>query len=222
MSDFEKKFGRYAVPNLSLILVALYAVGYVIEMFFPSLAYYMTLNPWAVVHGQIWRIFTWLLIPPPSSNMLFTVIMLFFYYSIGTSLERVWGDYKYNVFIFRGILLTLAVFRPLGQLPLELPDWKEYQTAAEAAAAEGISQAQEAKRQRISDDLAAYILTKAAALGLEPEVEVILGEDDCPARIILTAAASPVVRQSLTGTVVRELGLEKEKVTWIDPYQSSG
>ena len=108
MSDFEKKFGRYAVPNLSLILVALYAVGYVIEMFFPSLAYYMTLNPWAVVHGQIWRIFTWLLIPPPSSNMLFTVIMLFFYYSIGTSLERVWGDYKYNVFIFRGILLTLA------------------------------------------------------------------------------------------------------------------
>ena len=108
MSDFEKKFGRYAVPNLSLILVALYAVGYVIEMFFPSLAYYMTLNPWAVVHGQIWRIFTWLLIPPPSSNMLFTVIMLFFYYSTGTSMERVWGDYKYNVFIFRGILLTLA------------------------------------------------------------------------------------------------------------------
>ena len=121
-----------------------------------------------------------------------------------------------------GILLTLAVFRPLGQLPLELPDWKEYQTAAAAAAAEGISHAQEAKRQRISDDLAAYILTKAAALGLEPEVEVILGEDDCPARIILTAAASPVERQSLTGTVVRELGLEKEKVTWIDPYQSSG
>ena len=99
MSDFEKKFGRYAVPNLSLILVALYAVGYVIEMFFPSLAYYMTLNPWAVVHGQIWRIFTWLLIPPPSSNMLFTVIMLFFYYSIGTSLERVWGDLMWMVFV---------------------------------------------------------------------------------------------------------------------------
>ena len=108
MSSFEKKFGRYAISNLSLILVALYAVGYVIEMFAPNLAYYMTLNPWAVVHGQVWRLFTWLLIPPPSSNMLFTVIMLFFYYSIGTSLERVWGDYKYNVFIFRGILMTLA------------------------------------------------------------------------------------------------------------------
>ena len=33
--------------------------------------------------------------------------MLFFYYSIGTSLERAWGDFKYNVYIFSGILMTI-------------------------------------------------------------------------------------------------------------------
>ena len=55
---------------------------------------------------QIWRLVSWILIPPSSLD-IFTIIMLFFYYSIGTSLERAWGDFKYNVYIFSGILMTI-------------------------------------------------------------------------------------------------------------------
>lgn len=108
MSDLERKFGKYAVRDLSLKLIILYLIGYAIYYIRPQILYYMTLNPYAIIHGQIWRIVSWLLIPPQVSNIFFMAIMLFFYYSIGTSLERVWGAWRYNVFIFTGIVLTVA------------------------------------------------------------------------------------------------------------------
>ena len=108
MSDYERKFGKYAVRDLSLKLIILYLIGYVIYYIRPDILYYMTLNPYAIVHGQVWRLISWLLIPPSVSNLFFIAIMMFFYYSIGTSLERVWGTWRYNVFIFTGILLTIV------------------------------------------------------------------------------------------------------------------
>ena len=32
MSKFEKKFGKYAIPNLTMILIMCYVAGYVIEL----------------------------------------------------------------------------------------------------------------------------------------------------------------------------------------------
>lgn len=110
MSSFERKFGKYAIKNLSFILVLCYAVGYFFELIDRSntLIYYLTLNPYAILHGQIWRLFTWILIPPSSGGIFFTLIMLYFYCSIGTTLERTWGTYRYNVYIFGGMLFTIA------------------------------------------------------------------------------------------------------------------
>ena len=108
MSDFERKFGKYAIRDLSLKLVILYAVGYVIQLLNSNVLFMLTLDPYSVLHGQVWRLVSWLLIPPNTGNLFFTIIMLFFYYSIGTSLERVWGTWRYNVFILTGILLTIA------------------------------------------------------------------------------------------------------------------
>ena len=110
MSPFERKFGKYAIKNLSFVLVACYAIGYVLQMLDRSntLIYYLTLDPYAILHGQVWRLFTWLLIPPSGSNLFFTLIMLYFYCSIGTTLERTWGTYRYNVYLFQGMLFTIA------------------------------------------------------------------------------------------------------------------
>lgn len=110
MSPFERKFGKYAIRNLSFVLVMCYAVGYLLQMFDRSglLISYLTLNPYAILHGQIWRLVTWILIPPSSGGLFFTLIMLYFYCSIGTSLERVWGTYRYNVYLFQGMLFTIV------------------------------------------------------------------------------------------------------------------
>lgn len=107
MSNFEKKFGKYAIKNLSLTLIMCYVAGYLIEMVLPGLFYFLTLNPYAIIHGQVWRLVTWILIPPDSSNLFFVLLMLYFYYSLGTSLERTWGTYRYNVYIFSGMLFTI-------------------------------------------------------------------------------------------------------------------
>lgn len=106
MSNFEKRFGKYAIANLSLILILCYVVGYVIQLVNANFLLYLTLDPYAILHGQIWRLFTWIIMPPSSLDP-FTIIMLLFYYNIGTSLERTWGVYRYNVYLFSGMLFTI-------------------------------------------------------------------------------------------------------------------
>ena len=115
MSNFEKKFGKYAIPNISLVLILCYVVGYVINLLNGRFLSYLTLNPYEILfHGQIWRIVTWVIVPPSSLDP-FTIIMLLFYYNIGTTLERTWGTYRYNVYLFMGMLFTvLGSFLCLG------------------------------------------------------------------------------------------------------------
>lgn len=103
----EHKFGRFAIRNLSLILILCYVAGYIIKFAAPAFMEYLTLNPYAIVHGQVWRIVSWILIPPGESNIFFAIIMLVFYYSIGTSLERTWGTFQYNLYLFAGMFFTL-------------------------------------------------------------------------------------------------------------------
>lgn len=106
MSRFEKKFGKYAIKNISLALIMCYGCGYLISWMNPAFLSYLTLNPYEIIfHGQVWRLVTWLIVPPESFSF-FTLIMLYFYYSIGTTLERTWGTYRYNVYLFLGMIFT--------------------------------------------------------------------------------------------------------------------
>lgn len=106
LNKLERKIGKYAIPNLSLYLILCYACGYLLRLINPAFLNYLSLNPYAILHGQIWRIFTWILIPPESLS-IFTIITLWFYYSIGTSLERTWGTFYYNVYLFMGMIFTV-------------------------------------------------------------------------------------------------------------------
>ncbi len=107
MYKMERRFGRYAIKNLSLILILCYVAGYILEFAAPSFLINLTLNPYAIAHGQVWRIVSWILIPPNESNIFFAIIMLVFYYSIGTTLERTWGAFQYNVYLFSGMIFTV-------------------------------------------------------------------------------------------------------------------
>ncbi len=106
LNKLERKFGKYAITNLSIWLIGGYVIGYLISFLAPGLSTYLQLEPMYVLKGQVWRIFTWILVPP-SELGIFTFIMLFFYYSLGTQLERTWGTFRYNVYIFSGMLFTI-------------------------------------------------------------------------------------------------------------------
>jgi hypothetical protein len=106
--SLEKKLGRYAIKNISLYLIICYAFGYLIAMANPAFLNFLTLNPYLIItKGQVWRLFSWILIAPASSNIFFTLITLYFYYSIGTTLERTWGTFVYNLYLFCGMLFTV-------------------------------------------------------------------------------------------------------------------
>lgn len=107
MSEFEKKYGKYAISNLPLILIMCYVVGYIIRYINPAFLDYLTLNPYYIIHGQVWRLISWVVLPPSDTNIFFILIMLFCIYSIAVSLEMVWGTYQYNVYILSGIGFTI-------------------------------------------------------------------------------------------------------------------
>lgn len=118
LNKMERKYGRYAIRNLSAYIIALYAAGYVMTLIMPQIFSYLTLEPYYILKGQVWRLVSWILVPPGRID-IFTIIMLFFYYSVGNSLEQTWGAFRYNVYIFSGILFTaigaFILFFALGQ-----------------------------------------------------------------------------------------------------------
>ena len=121
LDKLERKFGRYAISNLSLILVTCYGFGYAIKLVNRGFLEYLTLNQYLILHGQVWRLVTWLIIPPGELSV-FLLISLYFYYWLGTTLERTWGVFRYNLYLFSGILFTiLGSFLLLGYCYMVFP-----------------------------------------------------------------------------------------------------
>lgn len=111
LNKMERQYGRYAIHNLTKYMIGCYAIGYILlyigQAFGANFFQYLLLSPYHIIHGQIWRIVSWILIPPSSSNIIFVLIMLSFYYYLGTALERTWGAFRYNVYILGGMLCTV-------------------------------------------------------------------------------------------------------------------
>ena len=107
LNKLERKLGRYAISNLTLYIIGTYVLGYLLQFFAGNLIRYFYLDPYLILHGQVWRLVTWLLVPPWQFSVL-VLITLWFYYFIGNTLERSWGTFRYNFYIFSGILTTIV------------------------------------------------------------------------------------------------------------------
>ena len=106
LENLEQKLRGKAVPHLTAVMIGCFVLGYILQMVNPNAAQYMSLNVYEILRGQIWRLITWVIIPPNSIDF-FTIIMLFFYLSIGSTLERSWGDARYNIYILGGMLISI-------------------------------------------------------------------------------------------------------------------
>lgn len=116
-NEFERKYRRYAIPNLMTYITVLYGIGLVIWQMNPMIYFqYLSLDVGQILRGQVWRIFTFLMFPPAFGNFRFTsiligVIALFMYQSLGQTLERIWGAFRFNVFFLMGVLAqVIAAF----------------------------------------------------------------------------------------------------------------
>jgi hypothetical protein len=108
MNKLERKLGKYAIPNLMLYIIILYGVGFVFSLIAPSFYYYyLSLDIKAVLHGQIWRLVTFI-IQPPATNLIFVFFTLYLYYMIGRQLEYVWGTFRFNLYFFMGVIFHIV------------------------------------------------------------------------------------------------------------------
>ena len=108
LNKMERKFGRFAIQGLMKYIILFYVAGYLIEFLAPQAYSFLTLEPYLIFHyGQVWRLVSWVLIPPPTGNFFFAIIMIILYYQLGTALERTWGAFKFNVYIFGGMIFTV-------------------------------------------------------------------------------------------------------------------
>lgn len=119
LNKLERKFGRFAIPNLMLWIVGCYVLGLIFYYINPQALSLLTLEPYMIFHhGQIWRVISWILVPS-ETNILFALIMMFFYFQLGRTLEAHWGVFRFNVYIFGGIVLTvigaIVLYFALGQ-----------------------------------------------------------------------------------------------------------
>ncbi len=109
LSRIEARVGRYrGIRNLTAIIVAAMAVVYVADLVLaPAMGFYLSsylsFNRVEIMHGQVWRIFTFVL-TPPSGGMFFALMQLAFLYFTGNLLQNHWGTLRFNLFYFCGML----------------------------------------------------------------------------------------------------------------------
>lgn len=108
LNNMERKFGKYAIRNITVYIIGLYIFGYILQFapFKVNITNYLTLDPYLILHGQIWRLVTWILIPPQALS-IWIFFTLYLYYFMGTTMERTIGTFRYNVFIFGGIIFMI-------------------------------------------------------------------------------------------------------------------
>ena len=110
IEKLEKKFYKFAIPNLYYYVIGCIVLGYVFYIFTPNIYNQLTLNPYMIfARHQYWRFFTWIFTVPYDASDLFDFIIipinLFFYYSIGKALEFYWGKFMYNLYVLGGMFL---------------------------------------------------------------------------------------------------------------------
>lgn len=107
LNKMERKYGRYAIHGLMKYICVLYIIGLFIFVAAPQVYYYyLSLNPERILHGEIWRLVTFLL-QSPNTNVIFFIFTLYLYYMLGQTLENVWGAFKFNVYYLSGVIFTI-------------------------------------------------------------------------------------------------------------------
>ncbi len=127
LDKLERKFGKYAIKNLMRYIIVLYAIGFFLSFAMPEVYYaYFCLDAERILHGEVWRIVTFLL-NSPSNNPIFVYFFPLFllsarkYPGTGVGLfsvqpvlsDRCFGNRaggNYCLFNYRPVLLYESLF----------------------------------------------------------------------------------------------------------------
>jgi hypothetical protein len=113
LNKLERRLGFLAIPNVIIYVVGGQALATLFAAIEPRLLDQMVLDPAAVMHGEVWRLFTFVLVPSsaPGSplSVIFALLWLYFLWIMGKGLEQQWGDFKLTAYLGSGLLFQALV-----------------------------------------------------------------------------------------------------------------
>lgn len=109
----DAKFGRHAVPNLTVFLIAGQVLAFIANATpgangGASLLAGIRFEPDKVLAGEWWRLVTFLF-DPPITNPLFAFFFWYLFYMFGTTLEANWGAFRYNIYLLLGYVASIVM-----------------------------------------------------------------------------------------------------------------
>ncbi len=121
--------------------------------------------------------------------------------------------------LLSGLFLAYTVIAPLTKIKLtDIASYSDNISAsAEHYVQSGADYAYSEAASIIKERSEAYILDKAASMGLDIEVEITLGSTDppLPASAVIKGAVSPYAIEMLQVCFLDDLGIPKENLLWI-------
>lgn len=112
LNKLERKFGKFAIHNLILLLTISMACVVILDLYASvshstvNLISYLSFDRDLILQGQIWRVISFIIMPPATS-IIFIIFVLYMFYLFGKSLEDHWGSFKLNIYYLIGIIGTI-------------------------------------------------------------------------------------------------------------------
>ena len=98
---------NFGIPNLMLyVVIGNVVLGLLSNFSNGNFLSFFSYTLSGLLHGQVWRLITFVLIPE-STSPFYLLITCYFYYWIGSTLERQWGTAKFTTYYLSGMLLTV-------------------------------------------------------------------------------------------------------------------
>jgi len=111
----DDNFKWLSIPKLPLFLTIIQAMGFFLVMKKPEFISKLVLEPSAIFHGEVWRIFTFVAIPLVGNFLVFFV--LWFFYDVMVWLESAWGSTLFTVYFlfawFNTVIASLITGIPI-------------------------------------------------------------------------------------------------------------
>src|SRR6476660_7022727 len=114
----EARIGFLGIPRLMQMIAALNGLVYLLHFFQPSYVLALILIPERILHGEVWRLVSYIFVPEvllrggnPALQPLFLFVYLWFLVWMGDALEQAWGAFKVTLYYFLGMVgVTMAAF----------------------------------------------------------------------------------------------------------------
>lgn len=106
LNKLEQKIGNKAIPNITRIFILANLIGSCLYMTNGNVALeYLSFSPYLILHGQIWRLISWILVPTASLSF-WGILFIICLWMLGSSMESYLGAFRMNVYFIGGFLLS--------------------------------------------------------------------------------------------------------------------